>query len=86
MGLFLPLLVEQGRVYRMKAQKDYLKNTQLTCSKIDIFLHTINQNKHLNKISLLRAVSTNVHKFIYFSEEKWGGVRETILCRNADAQ
>lgn len=54
--------------------------------KIDISLHPVNQNKHLNKISLLRAVGAKVLKFIYFSEEKWAGVRVASSCRNAGAQ
>lgn len=52
------------------------------CSKIDIFL----QNKHLNMISLFRALSTKVHILIYLSKEKQTGVKKAILWRNADAQ
>lgn len=55
-------------------------------SKMDIFFHPINQTKHLNKISLLRAVSTKVHKFIYLSKEKWAGVGGAVSWRVADAQ
>lgn len=85
----LSVLVEEVKVCRRKAHKSMkrlFENIQSTYSKIDIFLHPVNQTKHLNKTSLLRAVSTKVHKFIYFSKEKLAGVRVTISWRNADAQ